>query len=66
MNDARANYWRTLPSLGLVFRMSLLDDVALEMGADNPDPRPLRELLRNGPAVATLQGLGYSHAHFGS
>ena len=66
VDDARANYWRTLPSLSSMFRMSLLDDIAVEMGPDNPNPRPLQQLLLNNPAAATLQQLGYTYAHLGS
>ena len=49
-----------------MFRMSLLDDLAAEMGPANPNPRPLHELLRNNPAAAKLQELGYTYAHLGS
>ena len=65
VDGARANYWRTLPSMSSVFGMSLHDDLAQQMGAENPNPQPLIHLLRNNRAAATLQTLGYRYLHVG-
>lgn len=66
VDEARANYWRTLPSLSSVFGMSLHDHLALKMGAENPNPQPLMRLLRNNTAAASLQKIGYRYLHVGA
>lgn len=66
VDESYANFGRTLPSLASTFSMSLLDDVAEQMGPDSPNWSPLVELVKASPAGSTLQDLGYHYIHVGS
>lgn len=66
VEGSHANFERTVLSLASTFDMSLLDDVALEMGPDNPSWDPLFDLVASSPVGSTLQDLGYRYVHVGS
>jgi hypothetical protein len=66
IDDARANYARSLPSIGSTLSMSLLDGIAAELGPDSGGYGPIVELVRNSRAAAALQALGYEYIHIGS
>jgi hypothetical protein len=64
--SSHANFDRTALSLASTFSMSLLEDVAQEMGPDNPSWGPLYDLLKASPVATVLQDLGYRYVHVGS
>jgi hypothetical protein len=66
VDDARANYLSTELSLGSTLGMSLLDDIAEQMGPDSRIKTPVIDRIQNSLAGAYLQERGYEYIHIGS
>ena len=66
VDDAHADFERTVISLASTFSMSLLDGVVEQMGPDNPSWTPLYEIVKASPVGSLLQDLGYRYIHVGS
>jgi hypothetical protein len=64
--DAHANYGRTTLSLAATLNMTLLDEVAAEMGPDTDDATPVNEMLQDHEVGTFLQDHGYRYVHIGS
>ena len=66
LENSHANFERSVHSLASTFDLSLLDDLAEQMGPDNPSWGPFYELVKENPAGSLLQDLGYRYVHVGS
>ena len=66
VDDAYANYTKTMLSLASTLGMELLDEVALDVGPDGADLSPVEALVKQSRAGAFLQAQGYDYVHLGS
>jgi hypothetical protein len=66
VEDARANYSGSAVSLASTLGMSLLDEVAAQMGPDVGYYGPILDRVRRSPVAAWLQDRGYEYIHLGS
>lgn len=66
VDDARANYVRSLPSIAAVLSMSLLDPVIDELGPRSSDYAPILDFVSSSRVAAALQEQGYEYIHIGS
>jgi hypothetical protein len=66
LEDARSNYGRTPLSLASSLNMTYLDEVAEQMGPDDPSHRPYEQMVTNPQVVRFLKERGYSYVLLGS
>lgn len=66
VDDARANYSGSAVSLASTLGMSLIDQIAAQMGPDVGYYGPILDRVRRNPAGAWLQERGYEYIHLGS
>ena len=66
VDDARANYRGSAMSLAATLGMSLLDEIAAQMGPDVGYYGPILERLEHSRVGAWLQDRGYEYHHIGS
>ena len=66
LRDTRSNYGRTPLSVASSMNMIYLDELAAEMGPDEPSHRPLDRMVRNAEVVSFLKDRGYSYVLLGS
>ncbi len=57
--QSRSNYGVTHLSLAASLNMQYLDDLAIAMGPESADHRPVAQLVTNSRVVASLSDLGY-------
>ncbi len=66
VDDASANYTKTLMSLASTLGMHPLDDIVEAQGPESEDLKPLIERIGRNPAGAFLREAGYEYVHVGS
>ena len=66
LEDTRSNYGRILLSLASSLNMTYLDEVAEQMGPDDPSHRPYEQMVANPEVVRFLKERGYSYVLLGS
>ena len=66
LEDTRSNYGRTPLSVASSMNMTYLDELAAEMGPDEPSHRPLEQMVADPEAVSFLKARGYSYVLLGS
>jgi hypothetical protein len=66
VDDARANYTKTVQSLGSTLGMESLDDIAARLGPDSENLSEVTRRIANSQAGQFLQDHGYEYVHIGS
>ncbi len=66
LEDTRSNYGRTPLSVASSMNMIYLDELAEEMGPDEPSQAPLQDMVSDSEVVRFLKGRGYSYVLLGS
>ena len=66
LRETRSNYRQTPPSIASTLNMTYLDDLAAELGPDDPSYKPLRHMVRDAEVVHFLKDRGYSYVLLGS
>ncbi len=66
VDDASANYTKTLMSLASTLGMHPLDDIVESQGPESENLKPLSARIRRNPAGAFLREAGYEYVHLGS
>ena len=66
LRETRSNYGRTPLSVASQMNMTYLDELAAELGPDNPHHGPLEEMVKDAEATRFLKDRGYSYVLLGS
>jgi hypothetical protein len=66
LRETRSNYGRTPLSVASQMNMTYLDELAAELGPDNPHHGPLREMVKDAEATRFLKERGYAYVLLGS
>jgi len=66
LRETRSNYGRTPLSVASQMNMTYLDELAAELGPDNPHQGPLEEMVMDAEATHFLKDRGYSYVLLGS
>ena len=66
LRETRSNYGRMPLSLSSSMNMTYLDELAAELGPDNPHQGILNEMIKDAEVTAFLEDRGYSYVLLGS
>ncbi len=66
LRETRSNYGRTPLSLASSLNMTYHDELAAELGPDNPHHGPLEEMVKDSEATRFLKARGYSYVLLGN
>ncbi len=66
VDDAYANYSKTVQSLGSTLGMQSLDEIASELGPDSENLAPVVRRIKRSKAGQYLQQQGFEYIHIGS
>jgi hypothetical protein len=66
LRETRSNYGRTPLSLASQMNLTYLDELAAELGPDNPHHGPLEDMVMDAEATRFLKDRGYSYVLLGS